>query len=88
MVKDKLKDERAEVRSAAARVAGAKGFRLGSELIDMLGDDEAAVRDAAHQALVQLARGADFGPSSAASREDREQAARKWREWWDKQGKR
>jgi len=85
VIKDKLKDDRAEVRAAAASVAGSKGLRLGGELIDLLTDENARVRDAAHIALVRLSRGTDFGPKANASETEREAAIKKWREWWAKQ---
>jgi hypothetical protein len=85
VLKDKLKDDRAEVRAAAASIVGSKGLRLGSELIDLLADENARVRDAAHLALVRLNRGVDFGPKASASETEREAAIKKWREWWAKQ---
>jgi hypothetical protein len=85
VIKEKLKNDRAEVRSAAARVAGERKLRLGGELINLLTDDTPAVREAAHQALVRLNKGADLGPKSAASEKDRSEAVRRWREWWSAQ---
>ncbi len=85
---EKLKDEQAEVRAAAARVAGNKKLPLGEELIDLLSDDEAEVRQAAHQALVRLSRGKDFGPKPDAKESARTQAIQKWRDWWAKQASR
>lgn len=88
VIKEKTKDDRAEVRAAAARVIGAKGLKLGDELIDLLGDDNAGVREAAHAALVKLGKGADYGPAKDASKEARAEAVKKWRAWWEKQDKR
>lgn len=85
-VKDRLKDEKPEVRAAAAKVIGNKGWRLGAELIAALEDPDAEVRQAARQALVQLNRGTDFGPERDASEADRAEAIRKWKAWWAKQG--
>lgn len=82
VLKEKLQDDRAEVRIAAARVTGEKRMRLGGELIDLLGDAEARVRDAAHQALVRLNQGTDLGPKAKANEKERAEAVRKWREWW------
>lgn len=87
-IKKKLKDERAEVRAAAAKVAGNKVLRFGTELIDLLKDNEEVVRQAARQALVRLSRGADFGPKPDASEADRAKAHSQWRQWWDKQDSR
>jgi hypothetical protein len=86
VLKDKLKDDRKEVRAAAARVVGTRGLRLGGELIDLLTDAEADVREVAHQALVRLSRGTDFGPARDAAEAERAEAARQWRGWWAKQG--
>jgi hypothetical protein len=86
IIKAKLKDDRAEVRVSAARVAGEKRMRLGKELIDLFEDDEARVRDAAHDALVRLNKGTDLGPAPKVSAKERAEAARKWRDWWSAQG--
>jgi len=82
VIKDKLTDDRAEVRIAAARVAGEKKMRLGDGLITLLTDSEARVRDAAHAALVKLHRGTDLGPRPNANETERSEAVQKWREWW------
>jgi len=88
VIKEKTKDDRAEVRAAAARVIASKGLKLGDELIDLLGDENAGVREAAHTALVKLSKGADHGPAKSATPEEREAAVKKWRAWWEKQEKR
>jgi hypothetical protein len=84
-VKEKLKDEEPEVRKAATRVVAAKMPALTSDLIDLLTDGEADVRQAAHTALVRLAKGEDFGPDEKATPEQRGAAQAKWREWWKRQ---
>lgn len=84
-LKDKFKDGHAVVRETAARVGGTKRFPLGTELIDLLSDDDADVRQAAHQALIRLNRGIDFGPEADAGEAERSAALKKWREWWIKQ---
>jgi hypothetical protein len=88
VIKERTKDDRAEVRAATARVIAAKGLKLGAELIEMLGDDNAGVREAAHAALVKLSKGADYGPAKDATTEQRDEAVKKWRAWWEKQEKR
>jgi hypothetical protein len=80
-VQSKLKDEKADVRWAAAKAA-AKFTSLTGDLIGMLGDPDADVAGAAHQSLVKLSDGQDFGPSSA-SRTEVEAARKKWQAWWD-----
>jgi hypothetical protein len=82
-VREKIKDKQAEMRAACARVAGDKSFKLGSELIDLLDDENAEVRDAAHQSLVRLAGGkTDYGPDPKADSSARTDAVAKWRKWW------
>ncbi len=88
VVKQKLKDAHPEVRQAAARVAAAKMPNLGGDVIDLLTDDVTAVRAAAHQALVLLSRGEDFGPEGSADKAACAEAQKKWRGWWDRRGSR
>jgi hypothetical protein len=88
VIKERTKDDRAEVRAATARVIGDKNLKLGDELIDLLGDDNVAVREAAHAALVKLSKGADYGPAKDATTAERDEAVKKWRAWWEKQRKR
>jgi hypothetical protein len=87
-LKEKLKDDKAEIRMAAARAIGTKGLRLGSELIERIEDEEDSVRQAARAALVRLSRGQDFGPAPAADPVARAAAVRQWQAWWDQQGRR
>jgi hypothetical protein len=84
VVKEKLNHELVEMRKSAMRVITTKLPRLGSELIDLLGDDKEEVRTAAHEALVKLSRGQDFGPASDADKEKTAEAQAKWRNWWDR----
>ena len=85
-VKEFLKNtnSRAIVRSTAARVAGERQLPLGKELINLLSDDSREVREAAHQALVQLNGDKDLGPAPDATNAERLAAIKKWREWWAK----
>jgi hypothetical protein len=83
VVKEKLGHELVEIRKSATRVIAAKMPRLGGELIELLGDDKEEVRVAAHEALVKLSRGQDFGPAAGADREAISQAQAKWRSWWE-----
>ena len=85
VIKDKLSDDRVEVRVAAARVAGEKKMRRGDGLIALLTDSESRVRDAAHLALVQLNKGTDLGPKANTTEKERSAAVEKWREWWTAQ---
>jgi len=84
----KLKDDRAEARAAAARAVASKGLHLENELIDLLMDEEPFVRRQAHQALLSLHPGTDFGPRDAATEAERKDAQQKWRGWLAKRGSR
>jgi hypothetical protein len=88
VIAKKLKDERASVRAAAVQAAGSKDQRLGSEVIALLTDSSPEVRQAAHQALVKLSRGADYGPGRDASSSERAEAVKRWRDWWDRENRR
>lgn len=86
VVRARLKDDKAEVRMAAARAVGAKFPALGGDLIDLLNDDNLQVGEAAHAALVRLNRGTDLGPSSLGNDTERSAAVENWRAWWAKRG--
>jgi hypothetical protein len=80
-----LADEDAEIRRAAASAIARKESKaLVPQLIPLLRDPNPGVADAAHMALSDLTR-KDFGPKADVSREEREEAIRKWLEWWNKQ---
>ncbi|MFL5244351.1 MAG: hypothetical protein ACJ8FY_19805 [Gemmataceae bacterium] len=81
-LRGKLKDSKDGIRLAAARLMGRKPRKWGSELISMLEDENAAVRDEVHKALVQLNKGKDLGPASGADAKDQAAAVAKWKEWW------
>jgi hypothetical protein len=82
-IQKKLKDDRPEVRQSAARSA-AKYPSLADDLIVLLGDSNLDVADTAHQSLVKISGGADYGPASAA-KTDVDAAQKKWQAWWDKE---
>src|SRR5262249_27855726 len=84
-VKQKLSDDKAEVRLAAARVAVNRNLPVVGDLIDQLADNDEKVRDFAHQTLVRLAR-YDYGPKKGADKEERNKVIEKWRAWWARQG--
>lgn len=85
VVKEKLSDELIEVRTAAIRVIAGKKPRLARELIEILSDDKDEVRTAAHDGLVKLSRGQEFGPAAGADQKQIAEAQAKWRNWWDRQ---
>jgi len=74
-----------EVRASAARVAGTKGMHFEKELIEFLADVDPDLRQAAHEALVKLNPGIDFGPKKNAEGKERTEAVRQWRDWLAKQ---
>jgi HEAT repeats len=82
LLKAIVKDERAEVRAAAAHAIAAKKLKWGAELIKLVEDADPKVNQAARMALKSISGGADYGPSPDATSEDRNAAARRWREWW------
>jgi len=83
-LKTKLQDERPEVRAAVLIVATGRKLAWGQEFIDLVPDTDDRVSQAARRALVQLARGPDFGPEANSSPTERSAAAGRWREWWSK----
>jgi hypothetical protein len=85
-IKEKLKDDRAEVRAAAARVVARKKLPLETVLVDLLTDEEKVAWQAAHDALVRLSQGTDLGPGPNASDAERKEAAGKWRAWLQQRG--
>jgi hypothetical protein len=56
-------------------------------LIDCLADESVDVQQAGRRALVQLARGPDFGPEADATVLERAESIRRWREWLAKMAK-
>jgi hypothetical protein len=58
-----------------------KRSHLEEPLIGLLNDDYPQIREAAHKALVRLARGTDFGPAANASSVQRTKAIQSWRSW-------
>jgi HEAT repeat protein len=86
-LKDKLQDEDAEIRRAAALAVGMKEDKTNlPRLIEMLKDPEATVGRAAHAALKSLSS-QDFGPTADASKADVDKAIAAWQDWWNKQSK-
>jgi hypothetical protein len=66
------------VRIAAIQSIQQRGLKYGPELIERLTDADFEVVTAARRALVQLARGQDFGPASQGERDD---AVARWKQW-------
>jgi hypothetical protein len=83
-LKQKLTDDNVQIRKAGIRVAVRTPALVG-DVIDRLDDEQSEVREEAHAALVKLAKGQDFGPSSAAEAGERQKAQKQWRTWWESQ---
>ncbi|HTU89544.1 MAG TPA: HEAT repeat domain-containing protein, partial [Gemmataceae bacterium] len=82
-----FRDDDVEIRRAAALAAGQKDSKsLVPDLIGLLRDPQIIVVRAAHASLKELTE-QDFGPAAEATREERDQAVRKWIDWWSKQRK-
>ncbi|NQW47285.1 MAG: hypothetical protein HQ464_05895 [Planctomycetes bacterium] len=71
-----------EQRWAATIIVHRKKLPLATELIELLMDADLLIQQEARQALVQLAKGEDFGPEMDASTEKAVESAEQWSEWW------
>jgi hypothetical protein len=80
-LQERLKDRNPTIRWLTIQAIGRRRLPLHRELIERLADSVPAVAQAARAALVRLGRGIDFGPKTAATRKQREQAAQRWRQW-------
>jgi hypothetical protein len=84
---EKMRDSNPLIRLLAIQSASQRRLHCEDELIKRLKDPVAAVREAAHQALVRIARGTDFGPAHAtgptlvATRNAQDEAVARWRQW-------
>ena len=76
-----LRSSDPEVRLAAVHLIALHRARLEADLIELLNDKDRAIRREAHQSLVRLARGTDFGPQSNSNQPERLQAIRRWQQW-------
>jgi hypothetical protein len=73
-----LKLDDANTRWAAATVAGERNLAINDDLLSMLNDEDANVRQACRQSLLNLSGGLDFGPFQEG---DVEQALAVWQLW-------
>jgi HEAT repeat protein len=72
-------------RFVALQVIGRRRLPLEKELIEALRDPDKAIRQTAHDALVRVSRGTDFGPSAGVSKRGLDRAVKQWRQWLDLQ---
>jgi HEAT repeat protein len=80
-LRDRLQDANPVLRWIAVQVVAGKRMHLETELIDRLDDPAPDVRASAHDALVYLGRGVDFGPPHNAGKAVRRRAVDHWRAW-------
>jgi hypothetical protein len=88
-LKTALRDPKPEMRLLAALTVGKHGPDLSDELIELLTDEVAAVRQAARRSLVKInnsagRRSVDFGPAEGANKIAQKASAKKWRTWFDR----
>ena len=69
------------VRLLVISAISRRRVHLEKELIERLDDPVRIVREAAHRALIRLARGTDFGPVQGASRKGIARSIDKWSHW-------
>lgn len=72
-------------RLIAIQVVGRRRLPLEKDLIQVLRDPDKLIRQTAHDALVRISRGTDFGPSPGVSRRGLGRAVEKWQHWLDLQ---
>lgn len=77
----KMADLNPFTRLLAAQTAGTRRLHLEANLIQRLDDPELRVREAAHQALVRISRGADFGPAVKSGPKQWARAIDDWQTW-------
>jgi hypothetical protein len=80
-VQVKLRDPNAAVRWMSIAVIAQRRLPLEQDLISILDDPDIGIHEAAHQALVRLARGTDFGPGPTARGGTYPRSIAKWRQW-------
>ncbi|MHB1422898.1 MAG: HEAT repeat domain-containing protein [Gemmataceae bacterium] len=78
-VQSRLRDDNLVVRQVTLQVIAQRRLPLERDVIDLLRDPK--VSTTAHEALVRLARGTDFGPFPGASRRGIDRSIEKWRQW-------
>lgn len=76
-----LKNENALIRLVAVSAVGRRHLHVEDDLIERLSDPYPAVQDAAHKALVSVARSTDFGPFPGASKRSIQRSIEKWKQW-------
>ena len=80
-IMDRLQDKDNVTRLAALMVVHRKGITLGEQLITLIRDKDAEIRQETRRVLVELANGADFGPSENSDLTAAEESAGRWQKW-------
>ncbi len=81
-LRERLNDADPDVRWAAARLTAVRGLPHVDALAGLLDDADPDVRHEAHEALLRISRGEDYGPLLDADPQDRKEAVEHWRRWW------
>jgi hypothetical protein len=78
-IRSQLRDVNSIIRPVVIQIIAQRRLPLEGDLIELLSDPNA--RSAAHDGLVRLARGTDFGPFPGASTRGIERSIEKWKHW-------
>jgi hypothetical protein len=78
-IRSRLRDDSPVVRQITLQVIAQRRLPLEGDLIEQLRDSRVATT--AHEALVRLARGTDFGPYPGSSRRGIDRSVEKWQQW-------
>lgn len=78
---EKLREGTPLERFLAIQVIGRRRLPLEKDLIETLRDPDKMIRQAAHDALVRICRGTDFGPTAGVSKRGVGRAVEQWRHW-------
>jgi HEAT repeat protein len=85
VLQKQLQSKDSLARLLVITMIGQRKIHLEVEIIQSLNDPLPEIRQAAHNALVRISRGTDFGPVPGASRRGVERAVEKWRHWLELQ---
>jgi hypothetical protein len=78
-IRSRLRDDSPVVRQITLQVIAHRRLPLEGDLIEQIRDPRVA--NTAHEALVRLSRGTDFGPYPGSSRRGIDRSIEKWRQW-------
>jgi hypothetical protein len=81
----KLREGTPLERYLAIQVIARRRLPLEKDLIQVLRDPDKLIRQTAHDALVRICRGTDFGPTAGVSKRGISRAVERWQQWLDLQ---